>query len=124
MLRIDRKNQGFTLLETPSLAEVSISERYDLQEFISNSPDAFFQELGLELFLVGKENSPQRREVRQVEERGKKLLVRSNLFWINQSSGLFDLPPPPLIGGLRQQPRLADAHRQRCVALRAKSKQP
>jgi len=66
MLRIDRKNQGFTLLETPSLAEVSISERYDLQEFISNSPDAFFQELGLELFLIGKEISPQRREVRQV----------------------------------------------------------
>ena len=58
MLRIDRKNQGFTLLETPSLAEVSISERYDLQEFISNSPDAFFQELGLELFLVGKEIMP------------------------------------------------------------------
>jgi hypothetical protein len=45
---------------------VSISERYDLQEFISNSPDAFFQELGLELFLIGKEISPQRREVRQV----------------------------------------------------------
>jgi hypothetical protein len=58
MLRIDRKNQGFTLLETPSLAEVSISERYDLQEFISNSPDAFFQELGLELFLIGKEIMP------------------------------------------------------------------
>jgi len=58
MLRIDRKNQGFTLLETPSLAEVSISERYDLQEFISNSPDAFFQELGLEVFLVGKEIMP------------------------------------------------------------------
>jgi hypothetical protein len=58
MLRIDRKSQGFTLLETPSLAEVSISERYDLQEFISNSPDAFFKELGLELFLVGKEIMP------------------------------------------------------------------
>ena len=58
MLRIDRKNQGFTLLETPSLAEVSISERYDLQEFISNSPEAFFQELGLELFLIGKEIMP------------------------------------------------------------------
>jgi hypothetical protein len=81
MLRIDRKNQGFTLLETPSLAEVSISERYDLQEFISNSPDAFFQELGLELFLIGKEISPQRREVRQVEERGKMLLEWIDLFW-------------------------------------------
>ena len=58
MLRIDRKNQGFTLLETPSLAEASISERYDLQEFISNSPHPFFKELGLELFLVGKEVMP------------------------------------------------------------------
>lgn len=58
MLRIDRKNQGFTLLETPSLAEVSITERHDLQEFISNSPDAFFRELGLELFLVSKEIMP------------------------------------------------------------------
>ncbi|MEY4565231.1 MAG: hypothetical protein RLY14_201 [Planctomycetota bacterium] len=58
MLRIDRKNQSFTLLETPRLADVSISERYDLQEFISNSPQAFFKELGLEVFLVGKEIMP------------------------------------------------------------------
>ena len=42
----------------------------------------------------------------------------------NQSSGLFVLPPPPLVGGLGQQPRVADAHRQRSVALRAKTEQP
>lgn len=58
MLKIDRKNQTFSLLETPTLADVSITERYDLQEFISNSPDAFFKELGLELFLLGKEITP------------------------------------------------------------------
>jgi hypothetical protein len=58
MLKIDRNNQSFSLLATPTLADVSITERYDLQEFISNSPDAFFKELGLELFLLGKEIEP------------------------------------------------------------------
>ena len=58
MLRIDREGQSFSLLDTPSLADVSITERYDLQEFISNSPDAFFREIGQELFLLGKEIAP------------------------------------------------------------------
>jgi hypothetical protein len=58
MLKIDRQNKNFSLLATPSLASVSITERYDLQEFISNSPKSFFEELGLELFLVGKEVVP------------------------------------------------------------------
>lgn len=58
MLKIDRKNQSFSLLDTPTLADVSITERYDLQEFICNSPDAFFNEIGLELFLLGKEIEP------------------------------------------------------------------
>lgn len=58
MLKIDRETKSFSLLATPSLAEASITERYDLQEFISNSPESFFQELGLELFLVGKEVVP------------------------------------------------------------------
>lgn len=52
MLRIDRKQQTFALLDTPTLAEVAISERYDLREFICNSPQAFFQELGVDLFLI------------------------------------------------------------------------
>lgn len=58
MLKIDRSSQSFSLLDTPTLADVSITERYDLQEFISNSPDAFFKELGLELFFLGKEIEP------------------------------------------------------------------
>ena len=58
MLKIDRDNQRFSLLDTPSLADVSITERYDLQEFIANSPDDFFKEIGQELFLLGKEVMP------------------------------------------------------------------
>jgi hypothetical protein len=60
MLKIDRNKQTFSLLDSPSLAEVSITERYDLQEFISNSPEAFFSEIGEELFLIGKEIEPSR----------------------------------------------------------------
>ena len=58
MLKIDRDNQSFSLLDTPTLADVSITERYDLQEFISNSPSEFFREIGQELFLIGKEFEP------------------------------------------------------------------
>ena len=35
MLNIDRDNQSFSLLDSPTLADVLITERYDLQEFIS-----------------------------------------------------------------------------------------
>jgi len=58
MLKIDRDNQSFTVLAAPTLADVSITERYDLQEFISNSPEEFFKEMGQELFLLGKEVCP------------------------------------------------------------------
>ncbi len=58
MLKIDRKNQNLSLLEAPSLAESDITERYDLQEFIANSSDEFFKEIGEELFLIGKEVLP------------------------------------------------------------------
>ena len=58
MLKINRDKQSFLLLDTPTLAAVSITERYDLQEYIFNSPDAFFREIGQELFLLGKEVLP------------------------------------------------------------------
>src|SRR6056297_2125721 len=58
MLKINRSVKRFSVLETPKLAEVSITERYDLQEFIANSPDAFFEEIGQDLFLLGKEIAP------------------------------------------------------------------
>ncbi len=58
MLKIDRDNQSFSPLDTPTLTAVSITERYDLQEFISNSPNEFFKEIGQDLFLFGKEIEP------------------------------------------------------------------
>lgn len=58
MLRIDRTNQSLSTLAKPSLSELAISERYDLQEFIVNSPKEFFGEIGEELFILGKEIVP------------------------------------------------------------------
>ena len=58
MLKIDRGKKSFSLLDTPTLADVSITERNDLQEYISNTPDEFFKEIGQELFLLGKEVEP------------------------------------------------------------------
>lgn len=58
MLKIDRDNQVFQQLETQTLRDVSFTERYDLQAFICNSPDAFFNEIGQELFLIGQEILP------------------------------------------------------------------
>ena len=58
MLRINRDQKTLKSLDKPSLAAASLTERYDLQEFIWNSPEAFFSEIGQELFLVGKELQP------------------------------------------------------------------
>lgn len=58
MLKIDRKQRNLTPLETPKLAEAAISEQYDLQEYICNSPTSFFAEIGQKLFLIDKEVKP------------------------------------------------------------------
>lgn len=58
MLKIDRKNKALEALPKPTLSEADITERYDLQECIFNSPEAFFGEINQELFLVGKEICP------------------------------------------------------------------
>lgn len=58
MLKINRTQQELSTLASPSLADVSITERYDLQEYIANSPDEFFNEIGQELFLIGTEKEP------------------------------------------------------------------
>jgi hypothetical protein len=76
MLKIDRNRRSFVQLDTPSLAEAAVSERYDLQEYISNSPEAFFGELGQDLFLLGKEvplsaTVPDRLDLLAVDRQGR-----------------------------------------------------
>lgn len=58
MLRIERQQKRFTRLEQTTCADASITERYDLQEFIFNSAEQFFAEVGQELFVVAKEVQP------------------------------------------------------------------
>ena len=58
MLRIDREQKTFGTLNVVSLADAAILERYDLQEYICNSLDAFFAEIGLKLFIIANEVNP------------------------------------------------------------------
>lgn len=58
MLKIDREQQTLTRLQKPSLAEEQIMERADLQEYIYNSSEDFFAEIGGRVFVIGKEISP------------------------------------------------------------------
>ncbi len=58
MLRIERQQKQFTRLDQPTFAAASITERYHLQEFIFNSAEAFFAEVGQDLFVIGKEIQP------------------------------------------------------------------
>lgn len=58
MVKISRDDKCFSRLKTSTLTERKIRERYDLQEFIWNSPEAFCQELGQDMLIFGKEVQP------------------------------------------------------------------
>lgn len=58
MLRIQRAEKTLARLGESQFAEMSITERYDLQEFIFNSAYEFFSEIGLDLFILDKEVTP------------------------------------------------------------------
>jgi len=80
MLRINRDKKSFSELEAPTLTDASITERYDLQEYICNSPKAFFNEIGQELFLIGKEivpssNVPDRIDILAIDKDGTGVVI-------------------------------------------------
>jgi hypothetical protein len=58
MVKISRSDKRFDYLATSSLTTAKISERFDLQEYILNSPEAFCAEVGQQLIFVGKELRP------------------------------------------------------------------
>jgi hypothetical protein len=58
MLRIDKTKKRLIRLEKPTMTEVGLTERGDLQEMIKNNPDAFFSEMGEKLLLLGDEVKP------------------------------------------------------------------
>jgi len=58
MLKVDRTNRALSRLDEPSLADAQILERADLQEYIYNSRNDFFAEIGERVFVIGKEVTP------------------------------------------------------------------
>ncbi|MFA6134199.1 MAG: hypothetical protein WC869_09325 [Phycisphaerae bacterium] len=58
MLRIDRNKKSLMPMKSTTLGEAEITERYHLQRLIANNPEAFFEELGESLLLLGEEVRP------------------------------------------------------------------
>jgi len=80
MLRIDRDAKKFAKLPEPDMPKAGLTERYDLQNMIKNSPDAFFQEMGESLLLVGDEVRPtdfvaDRIDLLAVDQQGSLVIV-------------------------------------------------
>jgi len=80
MLKIERNKKTFAKIGVVSLADAAIRERYDLQEYVCNSPDAFFGEIGLKLFVIGKEIKPSdavqdRIDILALDEDGRVVII-------------------------------------------------
>ena len=58
MLKVDRTSRTLSRLDKPSLTDAQILERADLQEYIYNSSNDFFAEIGERIFVIGKEVTP------------------------------------------------------------------
>lgn len=80
MLRIDRKTKSLARLGPRSLADAGIRERTDLQTMVKTSPDAFFEEIGESLLLVGEEVRPSdlvgdRIDLLALDEQGSTVII-------------------------------------------------
>jgi hypothetical protein len=80
MLKIERDKKAFVTLAAMPLADAAIRERCDLQEYICNSPDAFFAEIGQNLFLIEKEVIPSntvqdRIDLLAVDQEGRAVII-------------------------------------------------
>ncbi|MBM4049866.1 MAG: hypothetical protein FJ279_32625 [Planctomycetes bacterium] len=58
MLLVDLGNKTLRSLDDIRLSDEGLQEKFDLQEWITRSPEEFFSEIGEELFVVGKEVRP------------------------------------------------------------------
>lgn len=58
MLRIEKDSKTLTSLNKVTMPDSGITERYDLQKMICNSPSVFFNEMSEEIQLVGEEVRP------------------------------------------------------------------
>jgi hypothetical protein len=58
MVKVSRDDKRFNRLKVTTLAGIGFLERYDLQECIFNSPEAFCDEIGQELMIIDKEVRP------------------------------------------------------------------
>lgn len=58
MLKVEKDSKTLTSLDKVTLPDSGITERYDLQRMICNSPDAFFKEMSENILLIGEEVKP------------------------------------------------------------------
>jgi len=58
MLRVNRAKKELVKLDRRSLPDSGLTEPYDLQQMVRNSPDAFFAEMEEKLLLIGEEVRP------------------------------------------------------------------
>lgn len=80
MLKVDRNGKNFKKLEQPTLPAAGWKEREDLQQMIRNSPDAFFEEMGERLLLIGEEIRPtdivdDRIDLLAIDEKGTAVVI-------------------------------------------------
>jgi hypothetical protein len=80
MLRINRQNHALTRLTPKSIPDAGLRERADLQRMIRQSHEAFFQEMGEKLLLVGEEVKPadfvaDRIDLLAIDENGSTVVI-------------------------------------------------